>query len=285
MSDDSTTDGNVPLTISRRYIHNIPTLGINFDRRFREIDIILGFASEHYDKHKKGNGLFEPTWKVDRSSIEWVKKLKDDHPQVRVIISIGGVGPEFPFNPVNKDRWIFNAVDTIKKIILLYNDGSRYINTIDGIDIHYDVIDSTEDEFSYCIGEVIKQLKHDRKLSIQVVSIAPTKLVESYYLNLYLDKRNIIDNKHIIDLVDYQFYNQKFSSKEEVVSLYKKLVVDYAPAKVLAGIGIPVDHTLYEGIRYLIKHKLIPGIFFWNFFDSIDGADTPSLEKILQNLF
>jgi len=279
MSDDSTTDGNVPLTISRRYIHNIPTLGINFDRRFREIDIILGFASEHYDKHKKGNGLFEPTWKVDRSSIEWVKKLKDDHPQVRVIISIGGVGPEFPFNPVNKDRWIFNAVDTIKKIILLYNDGSRYINTIDGIDIHYDVIDSTEDEFSYCIGEVIKQLKHDRKLSIQVVSIAPTKLVESYYLNLYLDKRNIID------LVDYQFYNQKFSSKEEVVSLYKKLVVDYAPAKVLAGIGIPVDHTLYEGIRYLIKHKLIPGIFFWNFFDSIDGADTPSLEKILQNLF
>jgi hypothetical protein len=273
-SDDG--KGNEALTILRQYIHHIPTHGIHFDRRFRHIDFILSFAIEHYDKHGKGDGRFHPTWKVDPSSIEWVKKLKEDHPEVRIVISIGGVGFEFPFNPAEKYIWIFNAVETIKNIILLYDDGRSHRNTIDGIDIHYDVINSSEDDFSFCIGEVIKQLKSDRNLSINVVSIAPTELVEPYYLKLYKD------NKPIIDLVDYQFYNQKFSSVHEFVKLYKKLVIDYTPAKVLAGIGIPVDHILIEGITFLIKLKLLPGIFFWNFFDSIDGLGT--LEKILQEL-
>ncbi|XP_058771875.1 chitinase 1-like [Vicia villosa] len=277
MSSDS-SNGKEELTILRQYIHHIPRDEPHFDRRFRQIDFILSFAIEHYDKHGKGDGYFTPTWKVDRESIELVKKLKENHPEVRVVISIGGVGPEFPFNPAKKDRWIFNAVDSIKKIIRLYNDDRSYRNTIDGIDIHYDVINSSEDEFSFCIGEVIKQLKNDRNLSIHVVSIAPTKLVEPYYLKLYLD------NKHNIDLVDYQFYNQKFSTKEEVVDLYKKLVIDYNPAKVLAGIGIPVDPILDKGIKYLVKHKLLPGIFLWNFLDSIDGPDTFSIEKYLHDL-
>ncbi|KAL5063549.1 hypothetical protein RYX36_025286 [Vicia faba] len=270
-SDDR--KGNEELTIFRQYIHDIPTHGIDFNLlQFTQIDYILSFAIEHYDKHGKGDGCFTPTWKVDPESIEMVKKLKEDHPEdypeVRVVISIGGVGEKFPFNPAEKDIWIFNAVKTIEKIIHLYDDNRSYKTIIDGIDIHYDVINSSEDDFSYCIGEVIKKLKSFRSLS--VVSIAPTKLVESYYLKLY--QANI----RIIDLVDYQFYNQKFSSKEQVIELYKKLVIDYSPAKVLAGITDPVDAILYEGIKYLIKHKLLPGIFFWNFEDS--------LEKFLQDL-
>ncbi|CAK8566747.1 unnamed protein product [Lathyrus sativus] len=258
--------GSEELTIFRYYIREIPPkYEIPFDR-FRQIDIILSFASE------KGDGRFHPTWIVDRSGIEWLKRLKQDHPNVRVIISIGGVGSEFPFNPAQKDGWIFNAIDSIKNIILLYK------HIIDGIDIHYDVIESSEDDFSFCIGQVIKKLKNNIDLSIKVVSIAPTELVEPYYLKLYKD------NKDIIDLVDYQFYNQKFSSKEEFVALYQKLVSDYYPAKVLVGISIPVDPILNAGIRYLIDHKLLPGIFFWDIFDSIDGPNNFSLEKILKDL-
>ncbi|KAL5063547.1 hypothetical protein RYX36_025284 [Vicia faba] len=254
MSAGSSRDGKEELTIYRQYIHDIPTHGINFDLlKFTQIDFILSFAIEHYDKHGKGDGCFQPIWKVDGESIEWVKKLKEDHPEVRVFISIGGVGTEFPFDPAEKNQWIHNALQTITKILLLYR------NTIDGIDIHYDVINSSKDDFSFCIGEVIKQLKNDRKLSINVVSIAPTKLVEPYYLKLYKD------NKLVIDLVDYQFYNQKFSSKEQVVELCKKLVIDYDPAKVIAGECIPVHTMLEEGIKYLIKHKLIAGIFVWTF--------------------
>ncbi|CAK8566748.1 unnamed protein product [Lathyrus sativus] len=254
------------LTIFRYYIHEIPPKHeIPFDN-FRHIDIILSFASE------KGDGRFHPTWIVDRFGIEWLKRFKQEHPNARVVISIGGVGSEFPFNPAQKDGWICNAIETIKNIILLFKD------IIDGIDIHYDVIKSSEDDFSFCIGQVIKQLKNNIDSFIKVVSIAPTELVEPYYLKLYKD------NKDIIDLVDYQFYNQKFSSKEEILELYKKLVTDYYPAKVLVGISIPVDPILHAAICYLVYQKLLPGIFVWNMFDSIDSPNNFSLEKILKDL-
>ncbi|CAI8608888.1 unnamed protein product [Vicia faba] len=261
----------------RQYIHDIPTDGIDLDllKKFKKIDFILSFAVENYDKHGKGDGGFHPTWNVSES-IKWVKKLKKDHPEVRVFISIGGVGSEFPFDPAEKNQWIHNALQTITKILLLYDvinisvdDLGSHINTIDGIDIHYDVINSSEDDFCFCIGQVIKKYYY-----LDDVSIAPTKLVEPYYLKLYKD------NAYVVELVDYQFYNQKFSSVEQVVDLYKKLEIDYTPASVIVGIANPVDPILYEGIKYLIKHNLCCDIFFWNSDDSIDF----SLDKFLLDL-
>lgn len=239
------------------------------------MDFILGFASEDYIDGK-GDGRFNPTWQVDPSSIEWVKKIKQVHPEVRVVFSIGGVGTEFPFNPVEILVWIDNAAKSIQHIIELYDDDESDQNIIDGIDIHYEVINSSHDDFSYCIGQAIRQLKLDKHLSFKVVSIAPTQVVESYYHILYLN------NKDIIDLVDYQFYNQTFSSREEIIELYEKLVVNYTPALVLPG--IPGDPILNETIKYLLEQNSIPGVFFWNSEDSINAPKTISLEHLLQNI-
>ncbi|CAL5197375.1 unnamed protein product [Lathyrus oleraceus] len=262
--------------IVRLYIHHIPKHRIDSDVERIQMDFILGFASEHYIDGK-GDGRFNPTWEVDPSSIERVKKFKQGHPEVRVVISIGGVGTEFPFNPVENLVWIDNAAKSIQHIIELYDDDQSDQNIIDGIDIHYDVINSSHDDFSYCIGQVIRQLKLDKHLAFKmVVSIAPTQVVESYYHILYLN------NKDIIDLVDYQFYSQKFSTKEEIIELYKKLVVNYTPALVLPG--IPGDPILNETIKYLLEQNAIPGVFFWDSEDSINAPKTISLEHLLQNI-
>ncbi|XP_058771888.1 chitinase 1-like [Vicia villosa] len=251
------------LTIFRLYVHSQTEL--SFDTKFKQIDIILDFAIEH----PVGSGKFKSTWNID---VEWLQMMKKKYPQLRVVISLGGVGSEYPFNPVDPLRWIINAVSSIKHIISLYGQ-----KLIDGIDIHYDVIESTEEDFSFCIGDVIKQLRNDKHLSIKVVSIAPTKLVESYYLKLYSD------NKDIIDLVDYQFYNENFSSKNEFVKLYEKLVVDYSPAKVLPGISIFANRISKEAIADLIDKKLIPGYFVWNPNDhSPVGTNPFSLENMLE---
>lgn len=257
------TNENIDLTIYRQYILHIPTQ-LNFNAKIEKNDFILGFASETYIQGK-GTGNFNPTWNVNHLSPENIKTFKDNNPEVRVIISIGGVGDEFPFNPLDRNTWVIYAVNSIRQIILRYNQTHKDQNLIDGIDIHYDIVKSDEDDFSIYVGEVIRQLKNDKPLSINVVSIAPTKLAESYYEKLYLD------NKKIIDLVDYQFYNQKFSSQDEVVELYKKLAVTYSPSKVLAGYNNPPDPVLMEGIIYLIKNKLLPGVFVWNSNPSTTG--------------
>ncbi|CAK8561827.1 unnamed protein product [Lathyrus sativus] len=260
------TNGNIDLTIYRQYIFDIPSK-LNFNQN----DFILGFASEEYIEGK-GTGIFKPTWNGNDLSLENLKTFKDNNPQLRVIISIGGVGHEFPFNPFVKSTWVVYAVNSIKQIIVRYNQ--IYQNLIDGIDIHYDVIKTEENDFTNFVGEVIKQLKNDAPLAIKVVSIAPTKLVESYYEKLYSE------NKEIIDLVDYQFYNQEFSSEDEVVELYKKLVVTYTPSKVLAGYKYPPD-VVMGAINYLIKNKLIPGVFYWNPKHSTTASNSFFLEKML----
>jgi hypothetical protein len=246
MSKDD-NNGNLVLTAldeycSNRYHrehifhYNIPT---DFDiYRLQKFDIVLGFASEHYTDDGKGTGLFNPTWKLDPASIQWLKNLKDDYPNATVIISIGGFdtkrpfNPSFPFNPVEKHEWIVNTVKSIKRIIHLYDydDIHRRKNVVDGIDFHFGTIKTSEDEFSYCIGEVIKLLKKDANLSINVVSIAVIEHFESYYLKLYLD------NQDIIDVVDLFFYGKRFSTTQEYIEFHQKIVADYAPAIVTPGL-------------------------------------------------
>ncbi|CAK8561828.1 unnamed protein product [Lathyrus sativus] len=267
------TNGNIDLTIFRQYIFDTPNK-LNFNTDIQKNDFILGFASEDYIEGK-GTGNFKPTWNGNDLSLENLKTFKDNNPQVRVMISIGGVGHEFPFNPFHKDTWVVYAVNSIKQIIVRYNQIHKSQNLIDGIDIHYDVIKTEENDFTNFVGEVIKQLKNDAPLAIKVVSIAPTKLVESYYEKLYSE------NKEIIDLVDYQFYNQEFSSEDEVVELYKKLVVTYTPSKVLAGYKNPPDPLVMGAINYLIKNKLIPGVFYWNPKHSTTASNSFFLEKML----
>lgn len=269
-------NGNIDFTIYREYIHDIPP-PINSNiyklKYIKHVDFILSFATEVY-VHGKGTGNFFPTWNFDVFDIEWVKKVKETIPHARVIISIGGVGSEFPFNPIDKHIWIYRAIESIKWIVR-----DLYHNLIDGIDIHYDVIKSSEDEFSFSIGEVIRKLKYEIDLSINVVSIAPNERFQSYYLNLYLQ------NKDIIDLVDFEFYNLKPRTLEQLLELYKKLVHEYSLTIVLPIISSHPEHIIIEFIRYLLKSKLLHGIVVWDDNNSTDGSTNSfSLENVLQDI-
>ncbi|XP_027187847.1 chitinase 2-like [Cicer arietinum] len=238
-------------TIYRQYIHHKPTPINNIISKFKAIDFILSFAGEDYDAHGKGTGNFHPTWSLAELNIEWLKKLKEDVPHARVVISIGGVDSEFPFDPIEKHIWIYNAINSIKRI-----NHDYYNNLIDGIDIHYDVIKSSVDQFSNYIGEFIRQLKNDTDLSINVVSIAPNKPFESYYRYLYFH------NKYVIDIIHYAFYDMILV--EEVEQIYKKLVAIYTPTIVLPIISFDMDPIVKEFFENLLKNKLIPGIVVWD---------------------
>lgn len=103
---------------------HIPTK-LNFNAKLKKFHYILGFASKDYIQGK-GTGNFNPTWNLNDLSPENVKSFKDNNPQVRVIISIGGVGDEYPFNPFDKNTWITYAVNSIKQIILRYDQIHKY---------------------------------------------------------------------------------------------------------------------------------------------------------------
>ncbi|CAL5195700.1 unnamed protein product [Lathyrus oleraceus] len=266
-----------PIIYREYLLKHFPT---TVSSEYKPVDFIIGFASEDYNPNGVGTGYFVPTWDLDTFSAEKLKKLKERYPHVRVVISIGGdIGTYSPFNPNDKQVWIAAAVNSLTKIILSYFHPS-YNNLIDGIDIHYGDIKSSPEDFSYCIGKVIKSLKTDPRLAINVVSIAPGEYTQSYYQKLY------IENQNYIDLVDYLFTNWGYSM-EDFVIFYKKLLDDYSHATLLPGYLEPpfLGDKTKEVIMYLVKHNSVPGFFTYpNDNDSSVGPPAPfSFEEDASN--
>ncbi|KAI5446171.1 hypothetical protein KIW84_014141, partial [Lathyrus oleraceus] len=208
-------------TIFREYIGMIDTLGENIhdfpaaiiDDHIPEFHFILGFARETY-VGGKGTGLFRSTWNVNDFSPAKVVKIKKEHRNVKVVITIGSNDADYPFNPQNLDSWIGNAVTSIKVLIQDYETKIHPCevgNIIDGIDINYEYIKSKENDFSFCIGKVIELLKKDLDVSksMKVVSISPTNNVNLHYLKLYSN------NQDNIDWINYKFYNEDFPTEKE----------------------------------------------------------------------
>jgi hypothetical protein len=265
-----------------------------------EFHFILGFANEEYDDKKRGTGVFKTTWNVEFFGPEDVKRLKENNKNVKVVISFGGCDEKTPFNPAEDNIWMEKAVASLKAIILKYKDQSGK-SIIDGIDINYEhiltSIDKDRCRFAECLGQVITDLKKDRDLNINVVSIAPSEHNDSHYRKLYWEN---IDN---INLVDYKFYNQTkiVQTSEEFVKLYLKIANDYTPDKFLPGISTDPGHTepadkiikmpreiFTAGCKHLMQYSTLPGIFLWNAHDSVvpPSGETKAflLEDILQSL-
>jgi hypothetical protein len=300
--------------IFREYIgvKDIPASLVDFpaeivNTNVQEFHFILGFGREDYE-NGKGTGNFNRTWNFDSFSPAKVLKLKQDHKNVKVIISIGGHGIQYPFDPKDaQDLWVTKAEDSIKLLIQDYENYSKqfddsanspcpFNNIIDGIDINYEYINSDKDTFSAYIGTLIQKLQKDSVLSksVNVVSIAPTERVQTHYRQLYLDYKNHID------WINYKFYDQPLPKADEFVTRYFKLVIDYgteAHAKLLAGVSTDpeIPNTLInrdafvEGCKSLIGKKSLPGIFVWNANNSSLPTNidpTPYLlERVLQNLY
>nr|CAA86875.1 putative narbonin-like 2S protein [Vicia faba] len=251
-----------------------------------EFHFILGFATEKYNQKGNGTGNFEESWRDEFFGPDKVKILKIKHPEVKVVISIGGRDVETPFDPAEQYVWVWKAVKSLKVIIQKYKNESG--NLIDGIDINYEYIKSDE-LFVNCISQVITELKNDDDLNIQVVSIAPSENNASSYLNLYNA------NPDYINLVDYQFSNQlnPVSTEDAFVDIYKSLVKDYFTHKVLPGFSTdPLDNTntkitrdiFIGGCTKLKQNSSLPGVFFWNANDSNNGDKPFKVELTLQQL-
>ncbi|CAL5184487.1 unnamed protein product [Lathyrus oleraceus] len=283
-------------TIFREYIGMIDTLGENIhdfpaaiiDDHIPEFHFILGFARETY-VGGKGTGLFRSTWNVNDFSPAKVVKIKKEHRNVKVVITIGSNDADYPFNPQNIDSWILNAVTSIKVLIQDYETKIHPCevgNIIDGIDINYEYIKSKENDFSLCIGKVIELLKKDLDVSksMKVVSISPTNNVNLHYLKLYSN------NQDNIDWINYKFYNEDFPTEKEFVSFFYKLATDYGTrSKLLPGVNTnthtPTTWSLkvfVDGCRILINHASLAGVFIWN---ANTSAPTYSIEKELLHLF
>ncbi|CAI8584685.1 unnamed protein product [Vicia faba] len=281
-------------TIFREYIvgENINGFPSEIIGDIPKFHFILGFANDTYDDGA-GTGFFKRAWNFDDFSPTKVANLKKEHKNVNVVISIGGIGAEFPFNPKDITSWTDNAVSSIKELIQDYENRLQPINNddtiIDGIDINYEYINinlSEPTQFSTCIGQVIQRLRDDPDVSksMKVVSISPTELVNFHYLALYTNKP---DN---IDWINYKFYNQYFRSEYEFINFFNNLVNDYGTAlKILAGFNSDTStptptsqQACIDGCRILIERALLAGVFVWN---ANASAPTYSLEAELQKLY
>ncbi|XP_058726424.1 chitinase 2-like [Vicia villosa] len=290
MSSEADIAAVVKPTIFREYISGsldaFPARIINKD--IIEFHFILGFAKDTYLEDGTGTGAFTRNWNFNTFGPEKVLNLKIDHTNVKVVISIGGQGREDKFNPQNKEDWIVNAKSSIKDLILDYKISGPSVSfyTIDGIDINYAYMESNADDFAYCIGKVITQLKDDPDVSISlnVVSIAPTKDLQPHYLALYRE------NQEKIDWINYKFYNQYFPSEDEFVKLFKQLIYEYGtPFKLLPGVSTnTINPSLMKtdlfvnGCTILLQTASLPGVFVW---DANTSEPTYSLEGQLQDLF
>ncbi|OIW08886.1 hypothetical protein TanjilG_05861 [Lupinus angustifolius] len=197
---------------------NFPVHIIN--NKVKEFHFILAFAKESY-QNNKGSGIFTASWDLTAFNLESIKNLKKDHPNVKVIVSIGGPKDVTLFNIDERNAWLSNATKSLTDIISHYN--------IDGIDINYETILSNIDDFVFCIGGLINQLKEEKIITL--ASIAPSEAVHSHY--------NLLFNayKKYIDWVDYKFYGHFLPSKEQFKELYNKLSSDY-PSVLLGQITV-----------------------------------------------
>jgi len=257
------------------------------NNKIPQFHFILAFASEDYvedpsTKKKLGKGNFSANWNVTKFSAQTIRNLKDEYFNVKVAISLGGRGTDFPFNPQDKEIWIDNAKKSLQKIISdLYK--LHHETVIDGIDINYEYIQSSEDDFAYCIGKVIDYLKTN--ISGLVVSIAPSHPVLLHYQTLFLA------NKDSVDWVNYQYYNEKVPSTQEFVNLHKTLIDTFGVDKLLAGFSTdPKDkgnislEVFVEGALQLIASGSLSGIFVSDAQSSLFSEPPLYVEKKAQDI-
>ncbi|XP_058726413.1 chitinase 2-like [Vicia villosa] len=154
--------------IYKRLAPNDPSLNRSHTPRV-EFHFILAFANKEYNEDGKSNGNFIETWNEVYFGPEKVKKLKENFPNVKVIISIGGRGVETPFDPAEGSISTRNVVHSLKVLIGKYKSVSG--NIIDGIDINYETIKTNNDLFVKGIGQVIIKLRNDDNLNIDVMSV------------------------------------------------------------------------------------------------------------------
>ncbi|KAJ1379924.1 Glycoside hydrolase family 18, catalytic domain [Sesbania bispinosa] len=250
------------LSIFRQYTFDDSFEQVFVSSKFlKEFQIALTFATD-YDEHcVPTNGVFRPTWDITKVTPDSITRFKKDHPgvNVKVYISIGNRGTEFPFCPQENKSWIANATESLTNII----KNEDYNLQVDGIDVLYDHIESSPKDFVECVGQVIKNLKEGGV--IREASISPSfALNEEFYLTLYNSY------SFLIDWVDYQFQNEvtPVFAPNTLLERYNKLVANFYPRrKLFAGYSAENEDwatlspiVFFLGGMDILKKRRGPGI-------------------------
>ncbi|KAI4332687.1 hypothetical protein L6164_017575 [Bauhinia variegata] len=232
----------------------------------KEYQIALAFTRDYDENDNPTNGKFKPYWDTEKVTPSSIIQFKKENPnlKVNVFISIGDRDAKFPFKPIDKDSWISNATKSIRSII---RDNFQRVKDIIGIgiDVYYEHVDD-EDDFTFCVGQLIKKLKEAGVIS--VASIAPSSNLQTHYLKLYQKYSDFID------LVDYQFYNEvepipnpsslieryeikasKFYPKEKLLAGYSSVSKDWAKLP-------PI--VFFLGGSFLVVNNLSQGASIWD---------------------
>ncbi|KAJ7547152.1 hypothetical protein O6H91_08G072100 [Diphasiastrum complanatum] len=247
-----------------------------------QIYLILAFAIDAATNGKPQNGKFSNYW-ADSITPKSIALLKATHPNVRVLMSLAGdsfyisdsnMPPIYWYDPESTSTWINNAVHSLTALAKKYH--------IDGVDIDYEHFrQDGHNKFIFCIGEVLKELKN-RKV-ITVATIAPAGEFFSLYVQLHNSYRTVFD------YINYQFYADEMYDPKKYLQQYSNVVKYFnAPGKVMMAIqlyGQGLHGTKFVSVvQELLKtDPQFPGVMIWDYDASAKtGFQT---EKELQNLF
>ncbi|OIW15755.1 hypothetical protein TanjilG_04290 [Lupinus angustifolius] len=257
-------------TIFRQYTFDDSFEQVFVSSKFlKEYQIALTLAIDYDEDGVPTNGVFRPTWDLTKVTPLAITQFKKDHPDVnvKVFISIGNNGTQYPFCPIEKKSWIDNATKSLTNII----KDKEYDLQVDGIDIFYQHIETDPSDFVECISQVIKNLKENGV--IKVASISPSFAVnKEYYFSLYKSCSSLID------WVDYQFQNEVTSvfDPNTLVDIYNKLGTDFYPKKKLFA-GYSAENEDWA--------TLSPIVFFLGGIDIIKKRKGPGISIHYHNYY
>lgn len=229
-------------------------------------NFILSFAIDYTQVGQQPtpaptNGVFTPFWDTDNLSPADVAAVKAAHPNVSVMVAIGGYSVQDTvkvfFTPASVDSWVANAVESLAGIINLYG--------LDGVDVDYENFADGFDvgTFVECIGRLLTELK--ARFPYITNSIAPGGDQLPYYRPLWRKYSGVIDH------VNFQFYgNNAITDVAQYVQLYDEQAAYYPGGKVLASLttgevsGVNTPELGISAAKELQQQGKLPGLFIWS---------------------
>ncbi|CAO2141258.1 unnamed protein product [Urochloa humidicola] len=237
---------------------------------------ILAFAIDYTPVNQQPtptptNGVFSPFWDTDNLSPSAVAAIKAAHPNVAVMVGLGGASVQdivnVFFTPTSIDSWVSNAVTSITGIINTYG--------LNGVDVDYENFAPNADvnTFVECIGRLLTQLK--QSMPWITISIAPfdDDTIQAYYQPLWSQYSSVID------YVNFQFYGYDNNTDvDKYVRFYDQQSANYPGGKVIASFmtgnttGRVSPDVGISAAQELQRQNKLPGLFIW----SADGSKKSS---------
>ncbi|KAJ8751539.1 hypothetical protein K2173_016774 [Erythroxylum novogranatense] len=236
-----------------------------------EFHFILSFAIDYDTSNSPSptNGKFNVFWDSDNLSPAQVAAIKQQHPNVKVALSLGGdkVKDRFAFfQPSSIASWRANALSSLTQIIKTYH--------LDGIDVDYEHFKADPETFASCVGWVIQQLKSKKVISFASIAPFDDNEVQNHYLALWRSFGSFID------YVNFQFYAyDRGTTVSQFLNFFNTQSSRYTGAKILTSFsteahagGLLPTNGFFTAVNTLKKQQKLHGIFVWSADDSISNG-------------